>query len=424
VHGEAVKLEKQYVGKLRSTGKFISANAKYWACPSSGGGGPVVIHEHDNPGRIENYFQLEVHSNTVEQCHFSPFAENLLLTSSSDALIKLSAIPADIKSIASEKTSLRELSGHYKKVDFCSWNPLASNVVASASGDNTVKFWDIENQSEFASFGKEIVSPTSFAWNDLGSLAAVGSKEEKNCSVHLFDPRTPTGAVHMEAFGKANQGTSFVFADNHNCLIGLGRSATNTRQWKLWDLRSLGEKAAPLETKDMDSGAGVLQPFYDPDNSILYLAGGGDSTISYWELSGGNLHFLTQFSDTKPQKVVAWLPKKAMNVKACEIARALRLIGGSGTDNVVPVQFQVPRKSDLFQKDLYPDTNASIADLSSDEWKESKVGKIKKQSMAPGAEAAAVVVAEMSTKKSYAQLEAEVVALTAEVARLKAKAGE
>ncbi len=37
-------------------------------------------------------------------------------------------------------------------------------------------------------------------------------------------------------------------------------------------------------------------------------------------------------------------------------------------DYIEPVSFQVPRKSDMFQEDLYPDTYAGIPALTSEEW--------------------------------------------------------
>jgi len=381
----------------------------------------MVVHEHEKAGRVSEYFQLEVHSAQVEQCHFSPFNPSLLLSAGSDAAIKLCQIPDLSTTTSAKKVADRELSGHYKKVDFAAWNPMASNVIASASSDNTVKFWDIEAQSEYASYGKEIGAPTCLAWNEMGSLAVVGGKDDG--LMHIFDPRThKETAKSCPGFGKKSGGTFYLFADNHGMIIGTGKSARNSRQYALWDVKKMD---APVDIKDLDQASGALYPFYDPDNSVLYLAGGGDATIPYYELAEGKLHFLTQFQDTKPQKAVGWMPKRSMNVKTCEVARALRIVGTATVEDIIiPVSFQVPRKSDLFQKDLYPDTTAPVAGLTAAQWVQGKEGKITKQSLAPGAAEVVAVVAEMSSKKSYAQLEAEHAELTAEVARLKAKVGE
>jgi coronin-1B/1C/6 len=51
------------------------------------------------------------------------------------------------------------------------------------------------------------------------------------------------------------------------------------------------------------------------------------------------------------------VPKRALDVPACEIARFLKL---TPKDMVIPVSMQVPRKSELFQDDIFPDTYAGV----------------------------------------------------------------
>lgn len=417
VHGEAAKVDKQF-SAFRSTGKQISANDKYMAVALAGGGGPVAIAELDDPGRHPSYFQIQVHSSAVECAEFSPFAVNLLATSSTDAYIKLSQIPEG-KLLGQEPVTkaLRELQGHFKKVEYLRWNPTASDCIASASPDNTVKIWNIEAQSE--AFSAEIDQPTCLNWNENGSRVVVGSKD--TTKFHLYDPRVaPTESDAYQGFAKKFNGTEYTFADNHGMLLGVGKSKTNGRQFGMWDLKKLD---TPVQNQDIDRASGKLEIMYDPDCSIMYLAGQGDAAISYYELSKGQLHFLTSYSDTQPQKSVAWRPKRACNVKSCEIASALRLMPKAGGDFVVPVSFQVPRKSDLFQKDLYPDTYAGEPSTTFEEWQGGKDGEVKKQSMQPG-QAVEKVAVSVVAKKTPSEMEAEIAALKAEVERLKKKCGE
>eukprot|EP00457_Paulinella_chromatophora_P001988 gb/GEZN01001991.1/.p1 GENE.gb/GEZN01001991.1/~~gb/GEZN01001991.1/.p1 ORF type:complete len:435 (+),score=73.66 gb/GEZN01001991.1/:1289-2593(+) len=418
VHGEMAKLEQQFMGNLRALGKQISANDKYWAVACSGGGGPIAVCELDKPGRHNNYFQIQVHSGPVEQAEFSPFAVNLIASASNDAYIKLSSIPSGCDLFTAEPVikADREIQGHYKKVEFLKWNPTAENIIASASPDNMVKFWDIEEAKELESFNKEIDQPTCLSWNENGSQVVVGSKGDGK--FYMFDPRAEGAAASYEGFAKKAQGTEYVYADNQSILIGVGRSATNSRQYKLWDLKKMD---TAIVTKDIDQAAGILVPYYDPDNSVLYLAGNGDANISYYELSGGQLYFLSSFSDKSPQKCTAWRPKRSLNVKSCEIAGCLRLMSSTTGSTVEPVSFQVPRKSDLFQKDLYPDTAAGIPGATSAEWLAGKNGEVKKQSMKPGDAVVAKEAVTMAKVKSAAEYEAEIAELRAEIAALKAK---
>ena len=59
------------------------------------------------------------------------------------------------------------------------------------------------------------------------------------------------------------------------------------------------------------------------------------------------------------------LPKRGCDVSTCEITRFYRL-NNNGFCQVIP--FVVPRKSELFQEDLYPDTLSDVPAITADEW--------------------------------------------------------
>lgn len=59
------------------------------------------------------------------------------------------------------------------------------------------------------------------------------------------------------------------------------------------------------------------------------------------------------------------MPKRGCDVSTCEISRFYRL-NNSGLCQVIT--FTVPRKSELFQEDLYPDTLSDEAAISAEEW--------------------------------------------------------
>lgn len=99
---------------------------------------------------------------------------------------------------------------------------------------------------------------------------------------------------------------------------------------------------------------------------MLYLGGKGDASIKYYEAVEEDpyLHFLSEFRSNESQKGLCFIPKLACDTSICEIAVALRLM----KDMVQPVSFQVPRKSDMFQADIYPDTYAGVPALSEDQY--------------------------------------------------------
>lgn len=78
-----------------------------------------------------------------------------------------------------------------------------------------------------------------------------------------------------------------------------------------------------MALQEMDTSNGVLLPFYDPDSSIVYLCGKGDSSIRYFEITDEPpfVHYLNTFSSKEPQRGMGFMPKRGLDVSKCEIAR-------------------------------------------------------------------------------------------------------
>lgn len=178
--------------------------------------------------------------------------------------------------------------------------------------------------------------------------------------------------------------------------------------------------AKPLIIKDIDQSAGVLIPHYDEDTNILFIGGKGDGSVKYFEMVEEKpyAHHLSNYSDNQSQKGLCWLPKRRCNTHKCEIAVALRLM----RDSVVPVSFQVPRKSEMFQKDIFPDAIAGVPSQSNSEYFAGKNADPVRRSMNPKdksfdqAPGSAFVAA-----KSPAQLKEELMAALARIKELEAE---
>lgn len=95
-------------------------------------------------------------------------------------------------------------------------------------------------------------------------------------------------------------------------------------------------------------------PFYDNDTNVLFLGGKGDGNIRYYEVvdEAPYVHYLTEYKSNTAARGLAMFPKRAVNVSECEIARFLKVTPAT----LEPIAFNVPRKSDVFQDDIYPDT--------------------------------------------------------------------
>lgn len=413
VHGDPAKKEGQFLDVRPlavGDGDYITGNSKYFALPYVGGGGPVLVQKLDAPGRVlATAPKVSVHKANVLDVAFNPFNDEVLATASEDCYACVVAFDEGGPKENISKANAT-LHGHTKKVISVDWHPVANNILATASADHTVKVWDVEKQVDVATreHGDFV---THLAWNTNGGLMGTTCKDKTN---RVFDIRTAETVAEFKGCPGTKKST-FHFIDNHELYLSCGFSKTAQRQYKIWDPRKL-DKA--LATKDLGGGSGVMSVHYDPDNSILYIGGKGDSSIKYFEIvkEAPYLHFLSEYRDSSSQKGLSFLPKRACDVKKCEIAKALRVM----RDAIIPVSFQVPRKSDMFQKDIFPDAYAGVSALSADDWAGGANADPVLSSLEPGQETERAAVAFVA-QKSPAELQAELNAANARIAELEAE---
>jgi len=152
---------------------------------------------------------------------------------------------------------------------------------------------------------------------------------------------------------------------NSEKYVSTGFSKNSDREFKIWDTRS---GKTPITTKQVELASGVLKPMYDADIGVLFLAGRGDTSISYHELINEEpFSFpLSSYPSGSPIVDVAMLPKTQCDVANVEIDRFLKL----STTTVEPIYFSVPRnRLEYFQDDLFPLTpKFGEPVMSSSEW--------------------------------------------------------
>jgi hypothetical protein len=382
-----------------------------FAFPSQGGGGPIIVQSYDKPGRMGAAApKIQVHKATVVDLQFNPFNDNLLASASEDCTVKMVSIPdGGLKENLS--TALVTLTGHLKKVVKLAFNPAANNVMATLSADNSMKLWDVQAQSEANSLGLPD-TPYWLDWNSDGSQAVISTKAKE---FMVIDPRTSTPASNTPSF-QGGKSARVVYTDPMGMFFGVGFGKSSSRQYAMWDARALDQ---PLIMKDLDVSASVINPQWEPDNGIMWLLGKGDSSIRYFEIvkEAPYLHFLSEFRDSSSQKGGGWVPKRALDVSKCEIAKCYRLM----RDTVMPISFQVPRKSDLFQSDLFPDAYAGEPAVEAKAYFAGQSGAPPRVSMKPGAAKGKKSAAAFVAQKSPAELAAENAKLTARVKELEAE---
>ena len=148
------------------------------------------------------------------------------------------------------------------------FNPSARNVLASSSGDFTIKIWDIE-QGKDRLVLKHADIVQSLSWNASGSLMATTSRDKK---LRVWDVRQEKPVQEVAGHSGAKNSRA-VWLGELDRVATTGFSRMSDRQLGLWDIKN---PTAPInDFQQLDSISGVCMPFWDDGNKILYLAGKG-----------------------------------------------------------------------------------------------------------------------------------------------------
>jgi len=332
-----------------------------------------MIGRHDRPGRFELNTSsiVQGHKGAVLDFDFNPFDDSMFASASEDTTIKLWSIPddwepTDEKGLAKKgdplSDSLVDLVGHRKKVTLIRFHPTASNVLGSTSSDGSVKVWDIEKAEEISSFNELGDLAHDIVWDLRGDNLATSCKDK---IVRMLDPRSGRVSNTIEKPHEGVKSVKLSYMGDSGKFLTVGASRQSAREVKIWDLKNLSE---PLTSETIDTASGVLVPLYDDDTKVLYLCGKGDGIMRPYEFEDKNpyLHKLNDgFRSTAPAKGVCMVPKRGLDIMGCETTRILKLTNNQG---VQPLRFVVPRKSDAFQDDIFPDCPSGMPAHTAEEW--------------------------------------------------------
>ncbi|XP_076342004.1 coronin-2B-like isoform X1 [Tachypleus tridentatus] len=346
---------------------FCAVNPKFVAIVTeSAGGGSFLVIPIGKTGRIEvNAGKVTGHRGPVLDIKWNPFNDNVIASCSDDCTLKLWYIPDEGLMRSNMTKPIMDLQHHRRRVGYIEWHPTAENILLSAGFDNLILVWQVSKGDVVRTIDCHPDSIYSMSFNHDGSLLATTCKDKR---LRIVDPRQ--GIVLKE--GPCHQGSKAfkaVFLGDTGRVFTSGFSKFSDRQWAVWSQFNL---SSPLRIENIDSSSGVLFPYYDHDTKIVYLAGKGDGNIRYYELvdEAPWCHYLHQFLSGSPQRGLGFMPKRGLDVMRCEVFRFYKLHATKGLCE--PVSMIVPRKSEQFQDDLYPDTAAPTPALTAEEWLDGK----------------------------------------------------
>ncbi|XP_012515715.1 PREDICTED: coronin-1A [Propithecus coquereli] len=366
VFGQPAKADQCYedvrVSQTTWDSGFCAVNPKFVAliCEASGGGAFLVL-PLGKTGRVDkNAPTVCGHTAPVLDIAWCPHNDNVIASGSEDCTVMVWEIPDGGLTLPLREPVIT-LEGHTKRVGIVTWHPTAQNVLLSAGCDNVILVWDVGTGVAVLTLGPDVHPDTIYSvdWSRDGALICTSCRDKR---VRIIEPRKGTIVAEKDRLHEGTRPVRAVFVSDGKILT-TGFSRMSERQVALWDTKHLEE---PLSLQELDTSSGVLLPFFDPDTNIVYLCGKGDSSIRYFEITSEApfLHYLSMFSSKESQRGMGYMPKRGLEVNKCEIARFYKL----HERRCEPIAMTVPRKSDLFQEDLYPPTAGPDPAMTAEEW--------------------------------------------------------
>uniref|UniRef100_A0A8C5CU86 Coronin n=1 Tax=Gadus morhua TaxID=8049 RepID=A0A8C5CU86_GADMO len=376
-------------------------NAQRVAVPLSTPGGQIAVLELSKPGKLSDTFLPTVQNtvNVADLC-WDPFNPRRLAVAGEDAKIRVWTVPeGGLTETLTEPDLL--LQGHTEKIYSIRFHPLASGLLVSSSYDLTVRLWDLGTGQEVKVLSGHQDQIFGLGWSPDGKLLATVCKDGK---VRVYDPRKSTAPVEEGPGPGGHRGARVVWVCKGEYFLVSGFDSNSQRELSLYSVGALA--SGPLATTEGDVSPSTLIPFYDPDTSLLFLTGKGDTRVCIYEIVPEQPYFLecSSFSSQEPHKGLTFLPKTVCDVREVEVARGLILT----KTTIEPVAFKVPRvKKEYFQDDLFPETAVWWeSSLSSSDWLAGSNGKhrtikLRPSDMAPVSEAPKEVPVKKYMPSSY-----------------------
>ncbi|KAA0165211.1 hypothetical protein FNF28_03492 [Cafeteria roenbergensis] len=203
---------------------------------------------------------------------------------------------------------------------------------------------------------------------------------------------------------------------------------------KLWEIPDGGlteKMTEPLATMH-GHGKDVTLLQWHPTASNVLASAARDMTVRIWDVEnctdkitiegcfGGlisdirwlgatSIYPVSETKSAESTKGLAMLPKRTVDVGRCETARFIKLL----RDKAHLVSFTVPRKSDRFQDDIYPDTLAPEPSTTAEGWFGGATPEPKRMSMDPAKNGGATHASVSTTIRSAGKSAADVASAAA-----------
>jgi histone-binding protein RBBP4 len=183
-----------------------------------------------------------------------------------------------------------QLVGHEQEGFGLSWNPIKEGILATGSGDTTVRIWDIK---DYKSEGSHDIKATNIFTHHTATVNDVDwhhhhynilASVSDDLKLAIVDTRSNDSSKATVSVATAHRDAVNCVAWNpHPRFEWILATGSADGSIGIWDARYLknGEKVMSLE----DHSQGVVRLDWNPQDPSILTSGGVDRRINYWDIS-------------------------------------------------------------------------------------------------------------------------------------------
>ena len=344
------------LSKASTDGNKMAINNKFMALTWNYDRGGIAIF-NPNEYSYGKYDQklFKGHNGKIFDLKFSPFRTDLLASASEDGTIKFWQIPEEgLKEHI--KNDVQTYTGHKRKVSLLDFNPIAADVMGSSSVDYTIQVWNMIKSETYASC-KINGNPTSLEWNENGSLIAATDSEKK---ITVFDPRS--NKIVFTTVVTDGRGPKFVWTGN-DTFAAVSICKKNEREFKHFDIRKIDNNE--LCRVKIDEQVSMLTPYFDHESKLLFTVGKGEGNVNVFDFNETIPHRCLNYATTNPSSCFAMFDRRTCDYNNNEVDKMAKW---TAKNEIIYVSFYVMRREAKYDASLFPHLLSYEPTMTYDEW--------------------------------------------------------
>ncbi|KAH9471617.1 hypothetical protein Pst134EA_005506 [Puccinia striiformis f. sp. tritici] len=350
--------------------EMIKCTSNFFLVPIGGPGGRLGVYHLMNKGRLPTRLPCLINEANIVAFEVDQLDQGRVYVAGEDGKVRIFRVPEHGLEEDSLNAELILSTSGMERINLIKPHPTAQDILLTISDDMNkpcVRLWYVGKTEDSSKPFNEIQLPSgavsSASWSLDGSKLAVANKAKL---LYVLDPRRGDDSHWCQGSTHGSpRPVQVTWTDDRSHILTSGFSSTGMREVKFYRVDYEQHVIESLSQISFDNSPAAFFIHFDPDTSIGFCWSKGERTTYLIELletkdpsanpakSTYKFDRLTPFVHSTIQLGYSFFIKQVLDIKAIEVAKALRLTG----NQVEVVSFKIPRnREEFFQDDVFCDT--------------------------------------------------------------------